>query len=92
MIGYGGYLDEIEDDIKKDTLNWITDIQHGKNYDFYVSELLDINGGKNFAKILFNPQNQVENENDFLSDDYKDFNNIEYRKIYLKDLKKNRRY
>lgn len=90
MIGYGEYLDEIEKDIKKDTLNWISDIQHGKNYDYYVAELLDINGGKNFAKILFNPQNQVENENNFLSDDYKDFNNIEYRKIYLEDLRKNK--
>ena len=90
MIGYGEYLDEIEKDIKKDTLNWITDIQHRKNYDYYVAELLDIKGGKNFAKILFNPQNQVENENDFLSDDYKDFNNIEYRKIYLEDLRKNK--
>lgn len=90
MIGYGEYLDEIEEDIKKDTLNWISDIQYGKNYDFYVAELFDINGGKNFAKILFNPKNQVENENGFLSDDYKDFNNIEYRKIYLEDLRKNK--
>ncbi len=90
MIGYGEYLDEIEEDIKKDTLNWISDIQYGKSYDFYVAELFDINGGKNFAKILFNPKNQVENENGFLSDDYKDFNKIEYRKIYLEDLRKNK--
>ncbi len=90
MIGYGEYLDEIEENIKKDTLNWISDIQYGKNYDFYVAELLNINGGKNFAKILINPKNQVENENGFMSDDLKDFNNKEYRKIYLQDLQKDK--
>lgn len=90
MIGYGEYLDEIEGNIKKDTLDWISDIQYGKNYDFYVAELLNINGGKDFAKILINPKNQVENEDGFMSDDFKDFNNKEYRKIYLQELQKNK--
>ena len=83
MIGYGEYLDEIEEDIKKDTLNWISDIQYGKSYDFYVAELFDINGGKNFAKILFNPKNQIENENGFLSYDGKILFNWKFSSNYV---------
>ena len=90
LIGYGDYLDDIETDIKNETLNWIADIQYGKNYDFYVAELLNIDGGKNFAKFLFNPKNQAENHDGFLSDDYKDLDGKEYRKIYLNDLAKNK--
>ena len=90
LIGYGDYLDDIETDIKNETLNWIADIQYGKNYDFYVAELLNVDGGKNFAKFLFNPKNQAENHDGFLSDDYKDLDGKEYRKIYLNDLAKNK--
>ena len=91
MIGYGDYLDEIETDIKNETLSWISDIQDDKSYDFYVAELLDINGGKSFAKLLFNPKNLVENHDGFMDDDYKDLNGKEYRKLYLSDLRKDKK-
>jgi signal transduction histidine kinase len=55
------------------------------NY-IFVYQLMDINGGDKFAKMLIN-MNRPDLEGELLSDDYKDVNGKAFRKEFLKDLR-----
>ena len=86
-IGTGIYIDDI---IKKDKLyikNLVEQLnkQSKSNY-ILISELLNINGGNKFAKILVHPTEEIGK---FIDDDKKDIYGKEYRKAYLNALKKN---
>ncbi len=87
MIGYGEYLDDMEDELKCQTIKWISSIKFPKDNYIFVSELININGGDNFSKILLNPNDSMKTKNGYFSDSVKDANGKEYRKEYLKGLK-----
>ena len=86
-IGTGIYIDDI---IKKDKLyikNLVEQLnkQNKSNY-ILISELLNINGGKKFAKILVHPTAEIGK---LIGDEKKDLYGNYYRKDYLNALKKN---
>ena len=86
-IGTGIYIDDI---IKKDKLyikNLVEQLnkQSKSNY-ILISELLNINGGKKFAKILVHPTATIGK---LIDDDKKDIYGKKYRKEYLDALKRN---
>jgi PAS domain S-box-containing protein len=86
-IGSGVYIDDI---IKKDQLyiqNLVTQLnkQNIENY-IVISNVLNINGGKGFAKILIHP---IKEKGTLIDDDKKDIYGNYYRKEYLKGLREN---
>jgi signal transduction histidine kinase len=70
---------------KSDVRDYIKFLKDGSKYVF-VYELLNINGGKNFAKMAVNP-NRPDLVGKYLSDDYKDANGKEFRKEFLEKIK-----
>jgi len=67
----------------------IKNIKFGENKSNYMFayKILNYNGGKRFAKMLINP-NRQDLVGKYINDDYKDKNGKEFRKIFLKDIKK----
>lgn len=78
-----------EKDIKQDVMYLIKHIKFGENKNNYifVYKMLDYNGGDKFAKMLINP-NRQDLVGKFISDNYKDENGKAFRKVFLKDIKK----
>jgi len=87
-VGCGEYIEYAHEDIKKeiiDSLNSYT--AHRKRTDyFFAYQLLDINGGDWFAKMLVNP-NKPELIGKTLSDAYKDAKGSPFRKTFMKDIR-----
>jgi len=75
--------------LQNEILDLIQHIRFGENKNNYVFayKILNYNGGKRFAKMLINP-NRKDLVGKYISDDYKDKNGKEFRKIFLKDIKK----
>ena len=76
-----------EESLKQEIYQWIRKIRFGKdltNY-LFVYEIVNLEGGKNFAKMLINP-NRPDLEGNYISDDYTDDNGKAFRKIFLKDI------
>jgi len=69
--------------------NFIKNIKFGENKNNYVFayKILNYDGGKKFAKMLINP-NRQDLVGKYINDDYRDKNGKEFRKIFLKDIKK----
>ena len=76
-----------EEALKGEIYEWIRSIRFGQdasNY-LFVYELKNIEGGKDFAKMLINP-NRPDLEGTYISDDYTDENGKAFRKIFLRDI------
>ncbi len=78
-----------ETKLKTEVKNWVSNIKFGddKNNYIFIYKILNFNGGKKFAKMLLNP-NRKDLEGKFISDDYKDEDGKEFRKIFLQDIRK----
>jgi len=86
-IGTGRYIDEANKQTKKYIQNLITQLNKKDSSEYIIiSELLNINGGDKFAKILVHPTATIGK---LISDDKKDLYGKYYRKEYLKGLKEN---
>ena len=77
-----------EKKLKKEVKSWVGNIKFGddKNNYIFIYKIVNYNGGKNFAKMLLNP-NRKDLEGKFISDDYKDEDGKEFRKIFLEDIR-----
>lgn len=88
LIGTGVYPDDLESSMQR------TISQYGKTRRFgpngggyvFVYELLDIQGGKNFARVYTNP-NLPNDTGKMISDDYKDAKGKPFRKEFLKGIR-----
>ena len=52
----------------------------------FAYKILNINGGKNFAKMIINP-NRTDLLGSNIDDDYKDVKGFEFRKNFMKDIR-----
>jgi signal transduction histidine kinase len=86
FIGTGEYLDVVEGDIQKAVLKELDYLEYDKNRYIFILEVYNKNGGKNFAKMLLNP-NKPELVGNKISDDLVDAKGMYHRKEYLKGLK-----
>ncbi len=77
-----------EKELQQEVKNWVQNIKFGDDKDNYIFiyKILNIKGGKKFAKMLLNP-NRKDLEGKYISDDYKDEDGKEFRKIFLKDIR-----
>ncbi len=78
-----------ETKLKTEVKAWVKKIKFGDdkgNY-IFIYKILNYKGGKNFAKMLVNP-NRTDLQGKFISDDYKDEKGKEFRKIFLSDIRK----
>ena len=78
-----------ETKLKAEVKAWVKNIKFGNdkaNY-IFIYKILNYKGGKKFAKMLVNP-NRTDLQGKFISDDYKDENGKEFRKIFLSDIRK----
>ncbi len=71
-------------------LDFLETYRFGKNKNNYIFilELLNINGGDKFAKMFFNP-NRHDIIGKYISDEFKDAKGKQFRKEFLKGLRKN---
>ena len=88
FIGSGAYLDGIEDAMHKIISQHVETHRFGPQRQGYVFilDLLDINGGKNFAIMYANP-NRPDIVGQYVSDDLKDAKGKMFRKEFLKGLR-----
>ena len=80
--------EEDETELKKDTVRLLNNISYDReksNY-IFVYEVLDMNGGDNFAKLLVNP-NRPDLIGKEISTNYKDINGKKFREIFMNDIK-----
>ena len=80
--------EENEQELKEDTIRLLNNISFDEdksNY-IFVYEILNINGGDKFAKLLVNP-NRPELLGVYLSTNYKDANGKKFREDFLEDIK-----
>jgi PAS domain S-box-containing protein len=87
-IATGVYLDMVESRMQNVISNYVDTNRFGANGQGYVfiNELLNINGGKNFARVYANP-NRPNDTGELISDDYQDANGKMFRKEFLKGLR-----
>ena len=88
LIGTGEYLDVIEKRLKKQIIQRFNHFTMESNTFLGLLDLHNIDGGDEFATVLASTNNKEQigkKQNDSL----KDAKGIEFRKIYLKMLKKN---
>jgi len=86
LIGTGEYLDVIEKEIKKDVIDRFKNLEVNDNIFLVILKLHEINGGKDFATTLLN-SNNPNFVGKKISSDTLDSKGIEYRKVYLKDIR-----
>ncbi len=93
VIQYINFIDKDksinEANKKKIICKYINSIRFGeedKNYVF-VYKIINFKGGDRFAKMLINP-NRADLVGKYISDNYKDANGKEFRKEFLKDIRK----
>lgn len=87
FIGTGIYLDDIEKEMQRIIAHYVTTHRFGLDDQGYVfiNELIDIQGGKKFARVYANP-NRPNDSGKFLSDDFRDAKGKMFRKEFLKGL------
>jgi len=74
--------------LKKNAERFLNNIRFDDGSYIFVYQLLNINGGKRFAKMLINP-NRKDLVDKYLSDSYKDAKGNEFRKEFLQGIRKN---
>jgi len=89
FIGTGIYIDDILDNIPENVYYYVQNHRFGKNSNGYIFilKLLNINGGKDFA-IMYANANRPDLVGKLLSDDFKDAKGKEFRKEFLKGIRK----
>ena len=87
IIGTGEFLEDALQELKNDILYRLSNSKELKHY-IFVMELININGGKGYAKMLVN-SNRKDLVGQYLDDDLKDVNGFEHRKAYLEGLREN---
>lgn len=89
FVGSGHYLTDFVSMTKQEITDDIRNNMGANplNY-FFVYQLHNIEGGKNFATMLINP-NRPDLIGKHLSDDYKDAHGKEFRKEFLQGLRQN---
>ncbi len=86
IIGTGEYIEDSEKSLKKDISENLNEVQKDlKNY-IFIGDIYNINGGKDFAKLLVMP-NIPEKIGKFISDDKKDIKGNYFRKEYLRQVR-----
>jgi len=73
---------------KQEIIDQVRKLKYFDNNYVFIYELHNINGGKDFATMLVNI-NRPDLEGKFISDDYKDPNGKQFRRIFLSDIRKN---
>ena len=89
IIGTSLYIDDIHSNLQNFLREHLSDFRFGKYNRGYIfiSDLIDINGGNKFAKLIVNA-NRPDLVGSYLSDEYKDADGKQFRKEYLKGLRK----
>lgn len=72
---------------KQEIIDQVRKLKYFDNNYVFIYELHNINGGKDFATMLVNI-NRPDLEGKFISDDYKDPNGKQFRRIFLSDIRK----
>lgn len=90
IIGAEANLGAVTESMKNIITHYVTGNRFGPNGRGYVfiNELLDIHGGKEFAKVYANP-NRPNDTGKTISDDFKDANGKLFRKEFLQGLRDN---
>lgn len=88
FIGTGTYPDSVEIAMQKIIASYVATHRFGPRRRGYVfiNELLDIRGGKKFARVYANP-NRPGDTGKAISDEYKDAKGKMFRKAFLKGLR-----
>ncbi|BHH84997.1 cache domain-containing protein [Desulforhopalus sp. 52FAK] len=88
IIGTGTYLSAVEKSMQNIITHYVTANRFGPNDRGYVfiNELLNINGGKNFAKVYANP-NRPNDTGKTIADDFKDAKGKMFRREFLQGLR-----
>lgn len=88
IIGTGVYRDDIESSMLQAISHYVQNHRFGTDNHGYVfvNELLDIRGGKNFARVYINP-NRPDETGQFISDDFQDAKGKMFRKEFLAGLR-----
>ncbi len=79
---------EDETELKADTVRLLNNISFDRNKSNYIFayEILDINGGDDFAKLLVNP-NRPDLIGKYISTNYKDTNGKKFRELFMDDIR-----
>lgn len=86
-IGAGDYVDEVQYDIQEYVINFFNQsLTQVKSEYFFIYDVHNIEGGKDFAAMLVNP-NRPDLLGKLLSDDYQDAKGKEFRKEMLAGLR-----
>ncbi|MEH0020690.1 MAG: cache domain-containing protein [Desulfobacter sp.] len=88
FMGAGVYLDAVESSMHEIIARYVNTHRFGPGRQGYVfiNELLDIRGGKAFARIYANP-NRPGDTGKIISDDYRDAKGKMFRKAFLKGVR-----
>ena len=76
-----------EKEAKKEILDFVDHVRFSNGGYVFIYKLLNINGGKKFAKMIANP-NRKDLIGKYISDDYKDIKGNMFRKEFLKGIRK----
>ena len=87
VIGTGEYLDVVENRVKDYVLKRFSIKDKTSNSYVFIYDLHNINGGKNFATMILNP-NRPDLIGKRINDNYKDAQGKMFRKVMLNKLKK----
>lgn len=88
IIGAGEYIDDVEEDIKRELAEEIAGyrINNEEGY-FNLFEIYNFEGGENFARMIVNPSLQNTTDDAKISDDVHDIDGVYYRKEALAQLR-----
>ena len=80
--------EEDESELKKDMIRLLNNLSfdNDKSNYIFVYEVLDINGGDMFAKLLVNP-NRPDLVGEIISTNYKDVNGKKFREEFMDDIR-----
>ena len=79
---------QTQEQIKADAIKLLDNIsfQESKSNYYFVYDILDINGGDDFARLIVNP-NRPDLLNKLISTNFKDENGKKFREKFLKDIR-----
>lgn len=87
IIGTGEYLDNVEDDIKKEIASEVSQYRMDKNESYFnIFEVYDFMGGDEFASIIVSPNQNNNIYGKRISSNVKDEDGVSYRKEALRQL------
>ena len=88
FIGAGVYIEDVENELHATITKYAENLRYGPNQSGYnfVYELLNIEGGENFAKVYVNPNMPTE-IGEMISDDFEDSKGNKFRQEFLKGVR-----